>query len=312
VSGTRLAERQGLLYGFLAYGTWGLVPFYFKAIASVSPAEVLAHRIVWSVVFLFLLVCLVRRWPDVVRGFRVRSLRRRLTATAVLIALNWLVYIYSVSSKQLVQSSLGYFITPLVNVLLGMLFLGERLRPGQWAAVGLAVVGVLNLVLLGGRFPWLALTLAGSFGMYGLLRKQAAVDGMTGLAVETTILMPAAVGYLVWLAWTEELALGSSGLQLDTLLMLSGVVTTIPLICFGQAARRLRLSTLGFLQYLSPSVQLVLAVFVFDEEMSQARIVSFGFIWVALAVYSLEAVLPGRPAPHPEPVPLVQTSPETP
>jgi chloramphenicol-sensitive protein RarD len=300
------AARQGVLYGLAAYGLWGVVPVYFKAIATVPPAEVLAQRIVWSVAFLVLILTAFGRWAEVRDGLRSRPVLLRLLATTVLIALNWFAYIYGVSTGQIVQASLGYFVTPLVNVLFGLVFFRERLRPWQWAAVTLAAVGVVYLVARAGGVPWIALTLALSFGLYGLLRKQVPLDGLVCLAVETFLLLPAALGYLGWL-WAEgRLALGSGERSRDWLLLASGVVTTVPLVCFGQAARRLRLTTLGFLQYLSPSLQLGLAVLVFGEGFGPTQAVSFGLIWAALALYSADALRAYRdrePAPASVPLP---------
>jgi chloramphenicol-sensitive protein RarD len=280
--------RQGLLYGLAAYGWWGLVPLYFKLIADLPPAEVLAHRILWSLLFLGLLLRYSKRWHEVWRCFRSRRVLLALLGSTLLIAVNWYVYIYSVATRQVVQASLGYFVTPLVSVLLGMLWFKESLRRLQWAALALAVAGVVNLTAAQGQWPWIALLLAVSFGFYGLLRKRLAVDGLIGLSVEIVLLVPAAAGYLVYLGAAGRLTLGAAGVEIDCLLALSGVVTTVPLMCFAEAARRLPLSTLGFLQYVSPSLQLVLAVFLFHEPFTDVQLLSFGCIWAALAIYSLD------------------------
>jgi chloramphenicol-sensitive protein RarD len=285
------STREGLFYGLAAYGFWGLVPLYFKAISQVPPAEVLAHRIVWSVVFLALLVGVGGRWRDLAGCFRSRAVLRTLLASTLLIAVNWFVFIYAVSTGRLIQASLGYFITPLVSVLLGLVFLRERLRPGQWLAVALAATGVVYQAVAAGQLPWIALALAGSFGVYGLLRKTVRVDGLIGLSVETLLLLPAALGFLGYEAARDGLAWGGGDWTMDLLLALSGVVTTVPLVCFAQAARRLRLSTLGFLQYLSPSLAFLLAVGVFREEFAAGQLVSFGCIWAGLAIYSVDSVL---------------------
>ena len=284
-------SQKGLLYGLAAYGLWGLVPLYFKALARVPPAEVLAHRIIWSVVFLAALVSLGGRWPELVRCLRSGKILAALLTSTLLIAVNWFVFIYGVASGQLVEASLGYFINPLVSVLLGMAFLGERLRVGQLLALALAALGVVILAVATGRLPWIALTLATSFGLYGFVRKIIPVDGLTGLSVETTLLFPAAAGYLVYLGLAGEAAWGTIDRATDVLLPLSGVVTTVPLICFGQAARRLRLSTLGFLQYLSPSLAFLLAVGLFGEPFTPVQVTSFACIWTALALYSVDSVL---------------------
>jgi chloramphenicol-sensitive protein RarD len=296
----RAAVRAGLLYGLAAYGWWGLVPLYFKAVADLPAVEILAQRIVWSVAFLAMVLAWARRWQDVARCFRDRRLLLTLLGSTVLIALNWLAYIYSVTSGQLVQSSLGYFILPLVSIALGMVWFKERLRPLQLAAVAVAAAGVLELTRANGELPWIAMVIAFSFGFYGLLRKRAAVDGLVGLSVEVALLLPVAAGYLCYLGLTGALSLGAQGAATDLLLVLSGVVTAVPLLCFGQAARRLPLSALGFLQYLSPTLALVLGVVLYEEEFGTKEAISFGLIWGALVVYSFDmARTLRRPAPAP-------------
>jgi chloramphenicol-sensitive protein RarD len=266
-----------------------LVPLYFKAIAELPPLEILAHRVVWSVVFLAGLVTLGRRWPELARCFRSARVLGALLASAVLVAVNWLVFIHAVETEQVLQTSLGYFITPLVNVAFGLAFFGERLRGGQWLALALAAAGVVFFPA-SGRLPWIALTLAVSFGLYGLVRKVTAVDGLVGLTVETVLLLPAALGFLIYQLASGTAAWGSAGPAAAWLLPLSGVVTAVPLVCFGQAARKLDLSVLAFLQYLSPSLAFVLAVVCFGEPFEPAQMVCFGCIWVALAIYSLDSV----------------------
>jgi chloramphenicol-sensitive protein RarD len=280
---------------------WGLVPVYFKSLGHVRPIEVLANRIVWSVAFLALLLTVLRRWPDLFRCLRSRPLMSLLIASSLLNGVNWFVYIYAVATDRIMQTSLGYYVTPLVSVLLGMVFFGERLRRGQWAALTLATFGVLYLAFDGGELPWIALCLALSFGVYGLVRKKAAVDSLTGLTVETGVLLPAAVAALAWWGYDGSLALGHLGRPTDLLLASSGVVTAVPLLCFGLAARRLRLSTLGFLQYIAPSLQFLQAALFFDEPFPPARQVSFGLIWTALAIYSVDSVLAYRKRAAAEP-----------
>lgn len=204
-------SRSGLVYGLLAYGLWGLAPVYFKSLGHVRPIEVLANRIVWSVAFLALLLTVLRRWPDLFRCLRSRPLMSLLIASSLLNGVNWFVYIYAVATDRIMQTSLGYYVTPLLSVLLGMVFFGERLRRGQWAALALAALGVLYLALDGGELPWIALCLALSFGVYGLVRKKAAVDSLTGLTVETSVLLPAAVAALAWWGCDGSLALGHVG-----------------------------------------------------------------------------------------------------
>lgn len=286
-------DRRGLAYGIAAYGFWGMVPLYFKAVASVPPLEVLAHRVVWSVLLLAGLVTLARRWSDVAGCVRPVVLLTLLASTGF-IAVNWFVYVYGVATHQVLQTSLGYFINPLVNVVLGMIFFRERLRRGQWVAVSLAALGVIYLAFSAGAFPWIALTLAFSFALYGLLRKVVAVDSLIGLSVETMLLAPAALGFLIYLGVAHQGAFGSGDRTINLLLALSGLVTTVPLLCFGQAARRLPLSTLGFLQYLAPTLQFLLAVAVFREPFTAVQLGSFACIWAALVLFILDSVFAYR------------------
>jgi chloramphenicol-sensitive protein RarD len=302
--GERAEDRSaaGLLYGLAAYGWWGLMPLYFKAVGAVPPWELLAHRIVWSVVLLAAVLTLWRRWPDLARCLRDRRLLVLLLLSAVLVGLNWLVYIHGVATRRIVHTSLGYFINPLFSILLGLVFFRERLRPWQWVAVGLAAAGVAWHVGGVGELPWIALVLAGSFGLYGLVRKVTPVDALLGLTVETLVLMPPALAFLGWQAGQGANAFARGEGWTDVLVLTSGVVTAVPLLCFGAAARRLRLSTLGFLQYLAPSMQLALGVFLYGEEFSPQRAVTFGLIWAGLAVLTAESLLNRRraaPAPRP-------------
>ncbi|MCI0643002.1 MAG: EamA family transporter RarD [Gemmataceae bacterium] len=282
--------REGLVYGLIAYGWWGLVPLYFRLLGDVAPTEILAHRIVWSMLFLVAALTRLRRWRAFAKCFRVPVLFRVLALTSVLIAVNWFVYIFAVDRGLVVHASLGYFITPLVSVALGMFFLEERLRPLQWLALVFALAGTSVLVLSEDQFPWIALSLACSFSLYGLFRKKIPVDGLVGLSVETLLLVPLAAAYLVFLGWHGESAFGAHSFAVDLLLLASGVVTAVPLLCFGQATQRLPLSTLGFLQYLSPSIQFLLAVTVLGEYLNTPRLVSFPLIWCGLAVFTLDSL----------------------
>jgi chloramphenicol-sensitive protein RarD len=293
---SQLDLRSGLVYAVAAYGLWGLMPLYFRAVAEVPALELLAQRILWSVVLLAGVLVSVGRWGELVRCLRAPRTRWLLLASALLIAANWLVYIHCVTIKQVVQASLGYFINPLLNVLLGVLFFRERLRPVQWLALALAGAGLVYLVGSLGEGPWLALVLAGSFAAYGVLRKVAPVDTLVGVTAETLLLLPAAVTALGWWAWQGQLSLGAQGWTVDGLLLASGAVTAGPLLCFGQAVRRLPLSLLGFLQYLAPSLQLLLAVLVLGEPFGRAKQVSFGLIWAALVLLSLQVLLARRAA----------------
>jgi len=288
------SARVGVAYGLAAYLAWGLVPIYFKAVAQVAPLEVLTHRVIWSVALLAGLMLARRRVRLVLEAARSRRTMVTLLGTTVLIACNWFIFIWSVANNHVLQASLGYYINPLVNVLLGVVFLKERLRPGQTVSVVLAATGVTYLALSYGRLPWIALMLAGSFGLYGLLRKTAPVGSLVGLTVETTLLAPLAVGYALYLWMTGNGSFARGDLGIDGLLALAGVVTAVPLLWFTSAARRLRLTTMGFLQYLAPTGHFLLAVLAYREQFTAAQAVTFVCIWAALAIYSFDTVRAGR------------------
>lgn len=282
--------RTGLLAGIGAYVSWGFIPLYFRAIAAVPPIQILAHRVFWSFLLLSGIVTLLRGWPAVIAALRSSAARRRLVAATLLIAFNWLVYIHAVNSGQVLQSALGYFLNPLFSVMLGTIILGEQLRRGQVFALVLATLGVLNLAMSTEQFPWIALTLATTFSLYGLIRKTVAVDGLTGVTIETFLLSPIGLaGILFWRA-NGTGAFGAIDRQVDFLLILSGAVTAFPLLLFAGAARRLRLATLGFLQYVAPTLQFLLAVFAFGEAVTTRQLITFGLIWTAVAIYSAESL----------------------
>ncbi len=285
----------GIAYALGAFGLWGLFPLYFKAVSTVPAAEVLAHRIVWSAVCVALLLFVLGQWPGVATLLRDAHARRRLLVSAVLIALNWLVFIWAVAQERVLEASLGYFITPLVSVVLGRVVLGERLASGQWIAVGLACAGVAWMLAAVGVVPWVALALAISFSSYGLTRKIADVPAIPALFVETGMLAPVAVGWLSWLATHGQGHMGRFGLGFDLLLIAAGIVTATPLILFGQATRRLRLASVGLFQYLVPTTQMLLAVFAFGELFTAHHAVTFGCIWVGLALYAWTSQLEVRP-----------------
>lgn len=290
---TTLAKRQqsaGVAAAASAYLIWGLFPLYFHALQGVPAGEVLAHRVAWSTLFMAALVTALRRWPSVLAQLRRPGAMKTLTASALLISTNWLVYIWSVQSGRVLEASLGYFITPLVSVLLGVVFLREPLSRRQVAAVALAAAGVLWLVIWAGKVPWVALALAGSFSLYGLLRKRLAVDAIAGLLAEVTVLAPLALGWLAWLAWRGESHLGASP-AVTALLTLTGVVTAVPLLLFATGVRRLALATVGLLAYVNPTTQFSLAVWRFGETFTVAHAIAFGCIWASLALYSSEALL---------------------
>jgi len=282
--------RKGVAYGVAAYGMWGLFPIYFKALSGIPALEVLAHRIVWSVVLLVPLVLVRGQWTELRRVISSKKTLATLILTTVLIAVNWYLFIWAIAHDRVLEASLGYFINPLINVMLGMIFLGEKLSRPAAVAVVLAGLGVSVQVVMVGELPWIALTLAFSFGLYGLLRKTAAVGAVVGLAVETSILMLPAAGYLAWARRTGGLYLGSGDFSTDVLLVLAGAVTAAPLLCFTSAARLLPLTTLGFLQYLAPSGHFLLAVLAYGEVLNPGRIITFVCIWLALAIFTTDQI----------------------
>ena len=276
--------RAGLAFGLLAYGLWGVLPIYFKQLTAVSPLDIVAHRIVWSLLFLVMLLAAARAWDQVRAGLRQRRTLGLLVITALLIGGNWLLYVYAVTSGQILAASLGYYLNPLMNILLGRFILKEQLTPLQWAAVGIAAVGVSVLAAGAGTTLWISLTLCVTFATYGLLRKIVAIDALAGLTIETAILFPVA---LMWLAFGFSVGtavLGSNATE-TWLLILSGIVSTTPLLLFTAAARRLRYSTLGMLQFAAPTMQFLLAVALYGERFTQAHAIAFAAIWTALLLY---------------------------
>ena len=281
--------NPGILYAALAFLTWGLFPLYFRHVASVPPLELVLHRSAWSLIFLLGVLAALRRWQWV--GQVLAQPRRIITfaCSALLLAANSLAYIFAMQSGHVIEASLGYFINPLVSVMLGVVVLREKLRRLQWAAVGLASFGVLWLTWQSGRLPWVALVLALTFGIYGLLRKTATLGALEGLALETALLAPLMLPALLWWTWWHGGAMSRGDLALDAWLMLAGPLTALPLLLFAAAARRLPLATIGLLQYISPTLQLLLGVWVFDEPFGSGRLVGFVLIWSALLLYSFDA-----------------------
>lgn len=279
---------KGVAFGLSAYIMWGCFPLFFALFQGVPAFEILIHRILWSCLFLVGLVTLLRRWAPIRQALAEPRRLGSVLGCALLIALNWGLYIYAVESRQVLQASLGYFMTPLVNVALGMLVLRETMHRLQAAAVGLATLAILIQLLLLGELPWISLGLAFSFGTYGLLRKQVPLDGLSGLFVETLLLLPLALLAITWLVQVDmSHFLGDTRTSL--LLIASGVITALPLLAFAGAARRLRLATLGFLMYINPTIQFAIALAVFGEPLSAVELATFGLIWTALALYSWSA-----------------------
>ena len=279
-------RRAGLWLGLGAYGLWGVLPLYFKALVHVPSTEIVAHRILWSLVFLGVLVSVSRRWSTIRTAVTTPRLMLTLTASALLIAINWLIYIWAVISGHVLEGSLGYYLNPLINVLLGVVLLKERLSLAQKLAVALAGAGVAVLAVGAGSGIWISLSLAVSFGIYGFLRKVAPVDSLEGLSIETAILAPVALGWVLWLQNSGEGGWGNWGWGTDVLLIVAGAVTAVPLLLFAAAAKRLPYSTLGFLQYVAPTIQFALAVLLFGERLTLAHIICFGAIWTALAIFA--------------------------
>jgi chloramphenicol-sensitive protein RarD len=282
--------RRGAWSGILAYGLWGIFPLYFKAVAEVPALEMLAHRVLWSFLALAVLVAVTRRAGEIRTVMADPRTALMLLGSTLMIATNWFLFITSVNTGRVIESSLGYFINPLVNVLLGYLFLSERLRGPQRASLLLAGAGVALLVVLHGQVPWISVALAVTFAFYALLRKMAPVESLAGLTFETGILAPAALCYIAWGAVSGDGSFLTGSVRLDRLLPLAGIITVVPLLLFGVAARRVRLTTLGFLQYVTPTGHFLLAVFAFGEPFGKGDLAAFLMIWGGLAIYSIDAV----------------------
>ena len=278
-------DRSGLIYGIGAYTLWGVFPIYFRALSEVPPFTILCHRIVWSALLLALVVSARREWGAIWPVLRSPRQILLLSVGAVLIALNWLIFIYAVSSRQVLQASLGYFINPLFSIALGMIFLRERLRAWQWLAVIVAAAAVANQAFRGGDFPWIAVSLAVTFGFYGLVRKKIDINSLHALLVESSLLVPLSIIALALLPASHFSRMSWS------LLSLSGIITAVPLLMFGAAVRRLKLSTVGFLQYVGPSLQFAVATVLFGEHIAKAKMVSFFLCWIAIGIYVFDSVL---------------------
>jgi len=282
-------SRAGLFYGLGAYTMWGFIPLYFRAVSHVPPVIVLCHRVLWSVLFMTIVVSVRREWKKLQPAVQNRRKVLLLSLAAVLIALNWLVFIYAITNHELLQASLGYFINPLLSIALGVVFLRERLRTWQWLAVLIVGAAVTNLAVRDVKFPWIAISLAASFGFYGLVRKKLDINSLHGLTLESAILFPLALISLAFLP--------SSKLDGSTwgLLSLSGIFTAVPLLFFGAALRRLRLSTLGFLQYIGPTLQFLIAICLFHEALDRQKLASFALCWLAIGVYIADSLAHRQP-----------------
>lgn len=284
--------KQGLLFAFAAYIMWGVAPIYFKALVGIGAVDILLHRVIWSFAFILLVILLVTGFSKIKKLFKDRKRLGLLGITSIIIAFNWLLFIWAVNNDHMLDASLGYYINPLLNVVLGTLFLGERLRKLQWVAVVIAFAAVMVEVISFGSIPWISLALASSFGVYGLMRKKINIDAISGLFVETLFLLPFALIYVLVID-NSSLELLTGDWTLTLLIISAGVVTTLPLLAFSAAAIRIPLSTLGFIQYIGPSLMLLLAVFFYGEDFQIQKAFTFGLIWLALIVYTSDSVKHG-------------------
>lgn len=284
--------KQGLLFAFAAYIMWGVAPIYFKALVGIGAIDILLHRVIWSFVVILLMIIVVTGFSKIKQLFKQPKKLGLLAITSLIIAFNWLLFIWAVNNDHMLDASLGYYINPLLNVVLGTLFLGERLRKLQWMAVLIAFLAVMVEVISFGSIPWISLALASSFGIYGLMRKKINIDAISGLFVETLFLLPFALIYM-FVIDSSSLSLVTTDWQLTVLILSAGIVTTLPLLSFSAAAIRIPLSTLGFIQYIGPSLMLLLAVFVYDEPFALQKGFTFALIWLALIVYTSDGIKQG-------------------
>ena len=286
--------NRGTWYAIGAYALWGLLPIYWKWLRYVPATQVLCHRILWSFITLFVIILISRQWRIFREGIANLRVLRAYAVAAVLISINWLTYIWAVNAGFIVETSLGYFINPLLNVLLGVVFFRERLRPWQWAAIALATTGVVYLTFAYGSLPWIALTLAFTFGAYGLVKKTAPLGSLHGLTLETSVLLVPAIMFLVYSDRAGNGALFNSGAMSDALLMGAGIITAVPLLLFSSAARRIPLSLIGILQYIAPTLQFLLGVLVYKEPFTATKFMGFGIVWAALIIYGVEGLMTYR------------------
>ncbi|NNC57533.1 MAG: EamA family transporter RarD [Woeseiaceae bacterium] len=288
--------RDGVIAGLVTYLIWGFLPVYFKTVASVDPLEVLSHRIIWAIPFGAVILFARRQWQEVQRALTHRTMLAWLSLSALFIACNWLIYIWAIQDERIFETSLGYYINPLIYMLVGVAFFGERLRPLQASAVALAVVGVLVLTISGGEVPLVALALAGTFTVYGVIRKRVVIGGMPGLFVETLLLSPLAVTWFVWISIGGQAVFAGGDNWLTFWLVMAGPITALPLLCFALAARRLPLTTIGFMQFLAPTIQFLTGIY-YGEQLTTAHLICFGFIWAAVLFFSIDAVGAGKKKP---------------
>ena len=282
-------KRNGIISAISAYFLWGLAPIYFKFIQHVSPDEIMVHRVVWSCALLLMIVVLTKKWASLVHAIKQPTIIYKLAITATILAINWFLFIWAINNDHLLDASLGYFINPLFSVALGVFFLGERLRNWQLVAVILAVIGVLIQLISLGSLPIISLALAGTFGVYGLLRKKLHVDSFIGLLIESALMLPIALFYWQFFVFSETSNMVNNDFSFNILLLCAGIVTTAPLLFFTAAAKRLTLSTVGFFQYIGPSIMFVLATAYYQEPLAVEKLITFAFIWAALTIYSIDS-----------------------
>ncbi len=286
--------NKGIWYALGAYLTWGVFPIYWKWLKHVPALELLSHRIIWSLVSLGLFIVITRQWSAFKAAAANWKVVRIYLVAAVLIGINWFIYVWAVNAGYIVETSLGYFINPLLSVIFGVLVFRERLRPFQWVPIGLAAFGVAYLTVVYGRLPWIALALAFSFGLYGLVKKMAPLSSAFGLTIETGILLVPALAYLLFVEFTGQGKFLHTGLTADLLMVGAGLVTTIPLLMFASAAQKIPLSMIGIMQYIAPTMQFLIGVLVYKEPFSQAQFVGFAIVWVALIIFGVEGYLSSR------------------
>lgn len=284
------ALRGGIISAVSAYVMWGVAPLYFKLLDAISADEILIHRVVWSTVLLLIIVVLSKKWQSFINIMRQPKLVAKLTVSASFLAVNWFMFIWAVNNDHLLDASLGYYINPLLNVALGVAFLGERLRPLQLFSVGLAIIGVAIQLIMLGSLPIISLALAGTFAIYGLLRKQMHLDSFVGLLIESLMMLPLALVYWLWFVDSSTANLTNNSLSLNITLICAGIVTTAPLLCFTAAAKRMTLSALGFFQYIGPSIMFLLATFYYNEPLFAAKLITFACIWLALILFSYDSI----------------------
>jgi chloramphenicol-sensitive protein RarD len=288
---TAIRTRQGVLFAIAAYTIWGVAPIYFKLLAAVPAAEILSHRIIWSFILVFGLILLTKRFARLKPLLSHKPTMLKLVLATLLLGGNWYLFIWAVNADRILDASLGYYINPLLNVAIGMAFFGERMRRMQWVAIALAVTGVMVQIVSFGEVPWIALVLATSFSVYGGIRKRLPVDSITGLWLETLILLPVVLIYMLFFANSMAVDMSQNSWSLNLLLIAAGIVTTVPLLCFTAAAQRIRYSTLGFFQYIGPSLMFIVAVWLYNEPLATDKLVTFAIIWAALALYSIDTII---------------------